>query len=101
MTNDQYQSLSSELLSLAKSIEDSKRPAYTIGSLDVLNSFKSIATRVGVTPSQVWAVYFLKHVDAITAAANSDKIPQAEELSGRFADAINYLKLGWALISEK
>lgn len=100
MTHDDYQKISNNLTKLAKSIEDAKRPAYTIGSPDVLRNFKSVAERAGITPMQAWAVYFLKHVDAITAAANDPNIPQAEELSGRFADALNFLKLGWALFVE-
>lgn len=100
MTADDYRKASASLLSLAQSIETAKRPAYTIGSSDVLRNFKSVAERAGITPAQAWAVYFLKHVDAITAAANNPNIPQAEELSGRFADALNYLKLGWALFVE-
>lgn len=90
-----------KLMDLCLSIADAKRPAYTSGSADVLHNFKAVAARVGITPMQVWAVYFLKHVDAIVTAARSPDTPQAESLDGRFADAINYLQLGHALIGDR
>ena len=96
-----YLSVSEILHSVATGIANAKRPAYTIGSDDVLRNFKSVAERIGVTPMQVWAVYFLKHIDAISALAKSEAIPQAEAIEGRFADALNYLDLGYALYKEK
>lgn len=95
-----YQGFAWQLLELAEKIESSKRPAYTLDNVDVLHNFKGVAERLGLTPLQVWGVYFLKHIDAITSYAKSDTIPQAEPLDGRFADAINYLKLGYALVKE-
>jgi len=96
MTDKDYHKLSDKLISTALDIETAKRPAYTLGNSDVLHNFKSVAQRVGITPMQAWAVYFLKHVDAITANAKNPDLPQAEGMEGRFADAINYLKLGFA-----
>lgn len=89
-----------QLLELAESIQNQKGPAYTFGKEDVLKNFKSVADRLNLTPLQVWGVYALKHFDAITSFAGDPNIPQAEDISGRFADAINYLKLGYALIVE-
>ena len=101
MLDSEYDLAVFELDCRAKDIRDAKRPAYTIGSKDVLNNFKTVADRVGIDPRQVWLVYFLKHVDAITSAAKDPNIPQAEALLDRFADAINYLHLGWAIVSEE
>lgn len=95
-----YDGIAASLLATAHAIETAKRPGYTIGSADVLANFKRVAERTGMTPLQVWAVYFLKHVDAITTGACKPELPQAEALEGRFADAVNYLKLGWGLINE-
>lgn len=96
-----FRSVSDILHSGAKRIADDKRPAYTIGSDDVLRNFKSVAERIGITPMQVWGVYFLKHIDALTALAKSESIPQAEAIEGRFSDALNYLDLGYALHQEQ
>ena len=100
MTLQEYEKISSLLEQECKNIQEAKRPAYTIGNADVLHNFKSVAARVGVTPGQVLAVYFLKHADAVTAALCNPALPQAEPILGRFADLVNYAYLGFALVSE-
>lgn len=85
---------------LAAGISTAKRPGYTQGHEDVLHNFKFVAEQMGVTPMQVWGVYFLKHVMALSAYAKDPRIAQAEGLAGRFADALNYLFLGYALMVE-
>lgn len=100
MTLQEYTYLSQRLLEEAHEIETAKRPAYTIGSADVLANFKRVAERTGCHAGQVLAVYMLKHVDAVTAALCDPSIPQAEAILGRFADNVNYLKLGFALVTE-
>lgn len=100
MKLEQYTQTSEQLLKLASDIENAKRPGYTRGDADVLANFKDVARRVGLTPMQAWGAYFLKHVDAITSLAKDPSIPQAEAIEGRFADAVNYLKLGFALVAE-
>lgn len=97
MNVEQYDQIADKLLKTAHEIEVSKRPAYTIGSADVFKNFKSIAERVGLTPQQVSCVYWLKHVDAITAYLSDPTCPQAESIESRFADCINYLKLSYAM----
>ena len=96
-----YDATAAALLALANQIEVSKRPGYTAGSEDVLNNFKQVAVRSNVTPEQAWAVYFLKHVDAITSIMTQPDLPVSEAPPGRFADAVNYLKLGYALLQER
>lgn len=92
--------LRTQLLTEAEQITQAKQPGYTVGRKDVLSNFKTVAERMGVTPMQAWGVYFLKHVDSIVAYAKDPKIPQGEAMVGRFADAINYLCLGWALYHD-
>ena len=96
-----YEELSQGIISKANEIENKKRPAYIVGSPDVLANFKNVGKRLGITPSEALGVYFLKHIDAITSLLRDPGIPQAEEIEGRFADAINYLKLAWALVNEE
>jgi len=90
-----------ELLTLAQEIEESKRPGYTQDSPDVLANFKKAAEMVGTTPMQAWSIYFYKHVAAIMTYAKNPNIQQGEALDGRFADAINYLKLGFHMLREE
>jgi len=100
MNLSKFEELVTVLHEEADKIVALKRPSYTIGSADVLANFKRVAERAGITPLQAWAVYFLKHVDAIASLAKDPTIPQAEAIIGRFADAQNYLDLGWALYNE-
>jgi hypothetical protein len=99
MILSEYEAVTTRLLTLAKSIVDKKRPDYTIGNKDVLKNFKSVGERLGLTPLQVWGIYFLKHIDAISSFAKGNKNP-SEPIEMRFADALNYLFLGMALIEE-
>ena len=99
MTLEDYEASKKNLLDLALSIEVKKRPDYTIGNVDVHHNFKSVAARVGITPEQAWAVYFLKHVDAICSFIGGNTNP-SEPIEQRFADLINYGKLGYSLIEE-
>jgi hypothetical protein len=95
-----YEDVTRALLDEANGIETAKRPGYTLGNEDVLKNFKAVAARAGITPEQAWTVYFLKHIDAITAVMTRPELPVSEAPLGRFSDAINYLKLGWALLQE-
>lgn len=101
MTLSQYNDTASNLLREADKIANAKRPAYTLGNEDVLYNFKSVAARMGITPMQAWGVYFNKHIDAINSMAKDPALPQAEAIIGRFADAINYLQLGFVLLGDK
>jgi len=100
MQREQYDRTTTALLGIAKRVADSKRPAYTVGSKDVLANFKRIGDRTGMDPLQVLDVYLLKHLDSITAYSDGS-IDQSEPIVGRFADAINYLLLKFALLVER
>lgn len=101
MKKEEFDGWSWALLEKAERIQNEKGPAYTFANEDVLTNFKTVATRLNLTPLQVWGVYAMKHFDAISSYAGDTSIPQAEDISGRFADAINYLKLGYALVMEE
>ncbi len=101
MTQADYDRVSAGLTALAQSIQTSKRPGYTSGHVDVLQNFKHVAARAGITPEQAWLTYFLKHVDAVTTIMSRPDLPVSEAPPGRFADAINYLHLGYALLQER
>jgi len=95
-----YERYKRELLEEAEKIENAKWPAYTLWENDRLLNFKLSADRAGITKEQAWLIYFLKHIDAITSYMKDKEIHQAEPILSRFADAINYLKLWYALINE-
>jgi hypothetical protein len=101
MNQSTFDRVADELLREAATIQTAKRPGYTMGNEDVLRNFKQAGERAGVTPEQAWAVYFLKHIDAITSVMTRPDLPVAEAPLGRFSDAINYLQLGYALLKER
>lgn len=84
---------------------DTKGREYTGGAetgndLDTLANFKRVAERTGLTPLQVWSVYFLKHVDAICTHIGDPTRQVSEPISGRIDDARTYLGLLECLITE-
>lgn len=88
------------ILEKALDIMNAKQPEYTNKSIDVLHNFKSTAESIGITPMEVWAVFFNKHIQAILSHAGDPYMHQAEPIDSRYADALNYLFLGFAMLVE-
>jgi uncharacterized protein YifE (UPF0438 family) len=88
------------ILDKAQDIMDAKQPEYTNKSIDVLNNFKQTAKVIGIEPMEVWAVFFNKHIQAILSHSGDPNMHQAEPIDSRYADALNYLFLGFAMIVE-
>lgn len=77
---------------------DTKGREYTGGAeqgndLDTLANFKRVAERTGLNALQVWGVYFLKHVDAISTYLQDPTRAMSEPITGRIDDARTYLGL--------
>lgn len=100
MNQKEFKSIQNFILSESKKIMDAKQPEYTNKNTDVLHNFKTTAENVGIKPMQVWAVFLNKHIQSILSHAGDPKMKQAEPIHSRYADAINYLFLGIALIKE-
>jgi len=96
-----YKQISKQLDEAAKKIMKAKQPEYTNESEDVLHNFKSSAQMLGLQPMEVWAVFFHKHVQSIMSHAHNPKMDEAEPIRSRYCDAINYLHLGYALMTER
>lgn len=75
-----------------------KGDAYTIGN-DRLYNFTSVAEKLGLTPMQVWSVYFLKHVYAVLNYAKTGK-EDLETVESRLADIAVYAKLGRLIVRQ-
>ena len=101
MNINDYTEATIDLLSLASEIEERKRPSYTNGNADVLHNFKRDAEMAGVTMYQNWLQHFLKQVAAISRWARCPDDEQSEPIEQRFADVVNYCKLGHALERER
>ena len=100
MNKKEFQETRKYILNKAQDIMDAKQPEYTNKSIDVLYNFISSAKSIGIEPMEVWAVFFNKHVQAILSHAGDPNMKQAEPIESRYADAINYLFLGFALLVE-
>lgn len=76
---------------------------------DRLCNFKLNAEKLGTKPLLVWSIYFNKHIESINNFVNKANKTSAvgassvlsEPIEGRFHDAINYLYLGLALVTEQ
>lgn len=72
---------------------------------DQLANFKRSAEQAGITPEQVWLIFFNKHADAIRSyvkmARGTREYVPSEPIEGRIDDAILYLILLKALVQER
>ncbi len=100
MKTEEFNKLSKEMMIECFKILEKKGHDYTLGSNDALGNFKLIASRTGLTPLQVFSVYFLKHVDSILTYVKNGEL-KSETIESRIQDAINYLLLLHGLIKEK
>lgn len=100
MNHEEYYQIRKELLEFAEEVAAPKREEYTGQSQDILYNFKRIANRLGMSPLQVWAVYFNKHVDSVNTFIKGEA-SVSEPMGSRFADMLNYLFLGICLIIEE
>jgi hypothetical protein len=101
MTSEQFNKIINELDILAKTTMNHKGPEYTNGSEDILHNFKSTAQKAGVDPLTVWYIFFDKQCSSVAAHVKNDNLTKAEPIESRFADIINYAKLGYALFKER
>ena len=101
MNQKEYQETREYILNKSQDIMDAKQPEYTNKSIDVLNNFKTTAESIGIKPMEVWAVFFNKHIQAILTHAGNPNMKQAEPIDSRYADAINYLFLGFSLLVDE
>ena len=100
MNSKEFERRCEELNSLAESIAKDKRPAYSMNKgSDVTANFKRAASAVGITPLQAWGTHMEKQVSGIMTYIKTGA--ESEPVETRFADVMNYLYLGFALLYEK
>ncbi len=99
MTNEEFVDLRDKFNDECEEAMKLKGEAYTQGTSDRLANFKKNAEKLGLTPLQVWSVYFGKHLDAIYFYLRSGKAGP-EGVRENLKDARNYIDLGLALITE-
>jgi len=95
MTLEDREKIAKNLFEESIELLHTKGKSYA-GQQDSLSNFKRNAERLNLTPYQVWAVYFNKHVDSINnAIADNPNSPidASESLRSRVLDAITYLTI--------
>lgn len=98
MTGQQLNNIIDKQIAECQSVLKSKGNDYS-SDKDRLENFKVVAQILEVPPSQVWAVYWMKHVIAIAKWATRGSV-ESEPIEGRFTDCINYLLLGRGIVEE-
>lgn len=101
MTSEEFSALVDRMRREQDEILSTKGRDYTAGTdhaEDRLGNFKSLAKRLGLTPMQVWAVYFAKHADAVLAYAKGGT--ESEPIEARLNDVANYALLARGLVEE-
>jgi len=93
MTFEEFDKLIEENHRRRQTIMAPKGRDYTTGDGDRLSNFKQLAELLGISPMQVWATFFMKHITAILSYVREGKV-ESEGIEGRFDDAANYLDLG-------
>lgn len=99
MTTREFETLCSELIAECDNIRQSKGVDYTSGD-DRLGFFKEIGEEAGVDPKVVLLVLMSKHLVTIRKVLTGQQL-MSEGMGSRFADAINYLLLGYGLLMER
>ncbi len=99
MNTTEFDKVDEELRKAADAILIGRRAAYA-GNGDVLKNFKEVAAATGLTVAKVWEVYFRKALNALRAVVEGGE-GGGEERIERAVDALNYVRLGWAIAQEK
>lgn len=96
MTDNEFLEYCGVLDNRSYDIMKGKRPSYTTGSENALENFDTIARKMGIQPGIVAFIYFQKQADAIATYFKGIR-NDPEPIESRFADAINYLRLMYAI----
>ena len=102
MTKEKRLVTHKNLKHLEEQVLFSKSDSYSSED-DVLSNFKTNGEALGLSPFQIWAVYFNKHVDSINNAIKNNPnkpIDPSETLRSRIIDARNYLSILDSMLIE-
>lgn len=103
MTNEARLEIIKSLFAECEQVFTIKGDAYADKNGDALSNFKRNAIALGLSPYQIWAIYFNKHVDSILNAIKDNPnrpIDKSEGLRSRITDIINYAGLLECLLEE-
>ena len=99
MTPEEFRKIDDELLQHANRVLNQRSEGY--GDVDnQLANFDAIAHECGVSPEVVWLVLWSKGLRTIRKLMRGQNVP-GENVIDRFADAIDYLRLGKAIFDRR
>lgn len=98
MNRAEFEKLDAELLAAADAVLKQRRGAYAVDG-DVLMNFKQVARETNVSTAKVWEIYFRKALNALRAVVEGGETAGESKLE-RAVDALNYVRLGWAIANE-
>lgn len=98
MNRAEFEKLDAELLVAADAVLKQRRGAYAADG-DVLMNFKQVASETNVSTAKVWEIYFRKALNALRAVVEGGESAGESRLE-RAVDALNYVRLGWAIANE-
>ena len=100
MTTKDFESvLKDTILPKIMKMRDSGQKEYAQDEQDIFANFKREGKLLEIPKEKVLLTFFLKHIDGIVSHHNG-YISQREPIEGRYADAIVYLMLLWAMEEE-
>lgn len=98
MNREQFEALDDQLMSRADDILKQRRGAYA-SDTDVLTNFKQLAAESGLTIAMVWEVLFRKSLNALCRVVANGQVAGEPNID-RCSDAINYVRLGFAIAND-
>ena len=98
MNKQVFLKVKDELLTEASRILSQRTQAYA-EDVDQLANIKQLATEAGIPAGKVWLILFNKGYTTIKKLMKGEVVP-GETVTERFADAVNYIILGYALLQE-
>lgn len=98
MMEEDFRKVDAELMACCDAVLKQRGSAYATQQ-DRFANFKEIAQQVGCSPLHVCHIYLLKGMSVINKLMRGENVAGERE-EERFADAINYLRLGYAIRQE-
>lgn len=101
LTTREFMTQRSELNDLCETLLHVKGSEYAQADIEDnrLNNFERVAERVASTPPKVLMTYLLKHIDSIEKWVRTGT-EGTEGITGRIADARNYLDLLYGMVEH-
>lgn len=98
MTHDEFTTIDAELMATCNAVLEQRGRAYA-SDQDRFANFREVAEQTGLTPLAVCHIYMLKGFSVINKLMRGETV-EGETVQERFADAINYLRIAYAMRAE-